>query len=125
MAFQDQAKLDLLAALGSDMGEGREAITYTPDGGSAVSRQAIIARNAFGPQFDADGTGVLKVATVLISLDATFGVAAPAIKDAVTFDSLTWLVRDIDREVVDGSALLTVAFYDNIEHSQADHVIQR
>jgi len=64
-----------------------ETITYTPPGGSTVSRSAVV-------NITSDGPGPHWTATFDISSDATLGVASPVKGALIVYDGNTWTVTE-------------------------------
>jgi len=104
--------------------EFAEEITYTPSVGDAKTIKACIDRGTFNEQAAPDGSQTIKTARLWICTDATAGVAAPALQDTVTFDSLTWAVQEIDGPA-GGMVLLTVRSIGQTEKSNREHRIRR
>ncbi len=113
--FNTVASADLLTEFG-------ESITYTPDGESAISTTAAIDRHQFRTEQEVDGEGYNITAAIVIS---TAAIAVPAVNDAVTFDSESWIVSEV--EPADGTGLATLTVYRHVasETGKSDYRIQR
>lgn len=73
--------------------QGEDEVTYTVVGGSAVSVTCPIDRARADETFAEDGRAVTHRATAKIAVS---DVAAPAIGDVMTFDSLEWSVVGVE-----------------------------
>ena len=82
---------DLIAANNNTFGE---SITYSPDGGTASTITVIIDRDAQEEEDADDGTHVVKRAMLIVQAS---DIAAPDLKDRVTFDSVIWSVYSIQK----------------------------
>jgi len=72
-------------------------VTYTPYGGSPVSRQAVILYMDDLDVSEDDGNAQSKKhATIEMAASATLGVAAPTNRDTVTIDGLVWAIESIE-----------------------------
>ena len=69
-----------------------ETITYTPRGGSGSSITAVVNRDAIEDVLDDRGDHTIK--TVLVTISQA-DVAAPAVDDSITVDSVTYAVKEI------------------------------
>ena len=105
MTFHDQIKTDLAGIVNT--GPAAVSITYTPKGGSPVTRNALVF--AVDTEQPEDETGQTKVQrrTVVILTDATLGIVAPKIDDLVAYGGVNWRVDSIESEGF-GEATLTV-----------------
>lgn len=84
-----------------------QTITYTPKGGSAVSRSAIWSPNIATHESDEGGQYVRHTGNLTIALDATTGVASPAHRDKVTIEGRVYTVEGTDLKSSDkGFAVL-------------------
>lgn len=100
-----------------------ETVSYTPDGGSSKNITAIIDRESLRLIAQQDGIGAVTMAILSIQTHATTGVAAPAVKDKVTFDSLDWFVVGYQKEAA--RWILTVDRFAKQETSGQSHRIKR
>lgn len=79
-----------------------ESITYDPGGAENKAISAVIVREQSIQEEDLSGTKMLiHRATILISTDATDGIASPSQTKTVSFDSKAWA---IDTLQLDGIA---------------------
>jgi len=104
-AFEESGRAMLLDGLG-------ETVSYTPDGGALKSITAIVDRQPQRENVCAEGVGELTQADVMVSTDATEGIATPARKDVVTFDAADWSVVEVEADDNEGLALLQVQKFD-------------
>ena len=75
-----------------------QTITYTPVGGSPVTRQAIF--NEFVGAFDEKGNAIFTIAS-----DSTTGIASPGRGDKITLGSDIWEVWDVRADQAGGFEL--------------------
>lgn len=74
------------------MGYHGQTVTYTPLGGSPVSRTARLQLGADEQVDTDDGLHTPLTATVVLADDATTGIATASIGDKVTIDSVEYKV---------------------------------
>lgn len=72
-----------------------QSVTYTPTGGSAVTRTGLFVEDRSSLEYGEDGRGEMGEATLTLRNDATTGVASPAYGDAVTVGGESWLVSAV------------------------------
>lgn len=89
-----------------------EAVTYTPVGGSAISRTVVIERNPLDVGMWEDGTGSKVMAEIFIANDVVSGITDPGQGDAVAFDGRTFGVTEITNPQGDGIWKLLVVRVD-------------
>lgn len=99
--YMDGARATLLDYMG-------ETISYTVDGGSPKTIVGIV--ETLGCEREQRDVGVTAVyaARLTISLDATAGIAAPAVNDTVTINGEVWtVIETLDTE--GGLMMLSIA----------------
>jgi len=101
--------------------EHAETITYTVQGGSPKSIEAVVDRGRYdeienGPQ----GLQRNREIEIWISTDATAGIETPSTDDEVTIDGKNWNVEQVMDQ--DGyGAHLILSRRETIEKSEDDH----
>ena len=75
--------------------EVTDSVTYTPSGGDAVTRQALLGPQRDEYRNDEQAEYLVRQRECTILTDADTGVAAPAREDTVTIDSTVWVVDQV------------------------------
>lgn len=108
-------------------GTHEESILYTPSGAAERTIKAIVDRKEYlEAHADHDGEHQHKIADLLVSMDATSGVAAASLGDTckIDGDGAVWNVIKASR--FQGAFwMLTVRRVVRVEFSQQDYRIQR
>lgn len=86
--YQKEADGDLFTLYG-------QVVTYTPKGGSPVTRTAIKGDNQVDNESDDIGRVRRTISDLTISLDPDIGVAVPVPGDTVTISGVVWQVDGI------------------------------
>ncbi len=123
MTFQQLMKQDAQLVLVNDA-EFAESITYTPKAppSTAVVRNAVVDRTQLEVMLTEDGESDLRTAKITIINDATLGVVAPAKRDAVLLDGVTWFVSALDPEPTMGTHTLTITTRELVEIGPANPI---
>lgn len=121
MTLQTQLLADLAAILGLS-GEVAHSVTYTPSGGAGTAINAVFVREPSDEVEEMDGTTRVQRARLLLALA---DVADPSDADTVTVGSVTWAIERVDRDDLDGAAVLGLVLYENVEKSGPDYRIRR
>lgn len=102
-----------------------ETITYTPDGGAAKSIKAIVDRNEdVEPNPALDGLRRVRRYEILISTNATDGIATVTDQDTVAIDGLTFIVEGRPKRV-GGMQKLSLVEHSVVEKSHQEYRIVR
>lgn len=94
MTFKDLIASDV-ANVFMDTDEYAEPVTYTPDGGSAVTVDAVVNVGGKSEDPTVGGTESISVIEVNLPRDATTGIADPSLDATITHNSLDYKVTEI------------------------------
>jgi hypothetical protein len=94
--FQDNMDSDRDVILNTD--EFAQEITYTPSGGDDKTINAVVMFDQREAEYSERGRTYTRFGQIIISDDATDGVADPGYDDTVTINSEAWAVFRIRKE---------------------------
>ena len=98
-----------------------QVITYTPKGGSPVSRTAILGTKQIDDEPDELGRVKRTICDLTISLDPDIGVAEPEPGDTVTIGGVVWQVDSITEQTGTTSVLNIRTDTDVRKHSETQY----